>query len=67
MRASSCSFLYLQPVLFFHLLSGSPAAEDLLAAGTLAGTPASFVLNRGFTRQPNEVIMHYTNEPLVVE
>jgi hypothetical protein len=34
--------------LLFHLLSGSPVAEDLLAAGT----PASFVLNRGFTKQP---------------
>jgi hypothetical protein len=32
----------LQPVLPFHLLSGSPAAEGILAART----PASFVIHR---------------------
>jgi hypothetical protein len=39
---SGYSFPYLQLVLLFYLLSGSPAAENLLAPRT----PASFVLNR---------------------
>jgi hypothetical protein len=37
----SYSFPYLQLVLFFHLLLGSPVAESLLAAGA----PGSFLLN----------------------
>jgi hypothetical protein len=41
-RGQQLQLPHLQLILLFHLLSGSPVAEGLLAART----PASFVLNK---------------------